>query len=68
MHSYPERIEAMEVILNTNQFPICIPVKDIETDFKALYKMLFRKGMTNSITMRKDRDRSEIWFLRRKSN
>lgn len=56
------RNDIIELVLNANRFPFSVPSEQIDSDFDLIYKMLFRRGLTNRIGMTKERDKNLIWF------
>jgi hypothetical protein len=60
------RLNIIERILKGIKLPHAEEVSDLDRDYKAIYKMLERRGATESIGMSKDVDKSLIWFRRRR--
>jgi hypothetical protein len=47
-----------------NRLPLYVEVDNIENDYRSIYKMLLREGLTNEIGMSMERYRNTIWFRR----
>lgn len=46
--------------------PIAIEVDDVDKDYNGISKLINKLSLNNLIGMSKDKDKSQIWFRRRK--
>jgi len=60
-----KRQELVDRLMNKADFPHSEVVDDVDKWHRLIYKMLRRRG-NYEIIMSKDKDKSTLWFLRRK--
>jgi len=60
------RANILQKLLGDISFPHKEVVSNLDRDYKAIYKMLERRGINKNIGMSKDKDKSTIWFRKRK--
>lgn len=62
-----QRFNILNKLLNGIKLPHSEVVRDLDRDYKAIYKMLFRRNKTQEIGITKQREDSTLWFFRRKN-
>lgn len=60
------RVNIIQKLINGVNLPHQEKVENLDRDYKSIYKFMERLGLNKDIGMSKDKDRSAIWFRRKK--